>query len=446
MKLDPRRRPAGFFGLWLLAAAAISLIIATRTYAQELRDIDRARGQTMLKVIKKDLQKYYYDPTFRGLDIEESFLKAEQDIDQATSLGQVLGIIARAVLTLNDSHTLFVPPGRTAKFDYGWRIRVIGETPYIFAVKPGSDAEAKGLKAGDMVISVDGFPLNRKNFHLFRYRYLLIRPAPGVSLVVQSPGGQPRTVDVATKIEMGRRVIDLTQGEDIWEILRREEGLDEKHRSAESPDKKVFIWNIPSFLGDESVIKRIGSRLSKYEAVVLDLRGNTGGLVSAVTCLLGFFFDHDLTVGQPKGREPNMKPMVAKTQGKNVFRGKLVVIVDSESGSGSEIFARAIQLEKRGTVVGDRTAGAVMRARFYSREMGGENVVLYGMSITESEILMKDGGSLEKVGVTPDVLALPTGADLAALRDPVLTRAAGLAGAPITPAEAGKLFPYMWLD
>jgi len=445
MKLDPRRQPAGFFGLWLLAAAAISLIVATRAYAQELRDIDRARGQTMLKVIKKDLQKYYYDPTFRGLDLEESFLKAEQDIDQATSLGQVLGIIARAVLTLDDSHTRFVPPSRTAKFNYGWRVRVIGETPTVIAVKPGSDAEAKGLKAGDAVLSVDGSPLNRKNMPLFRYRYLLVRPAPGVGLVVQSPGGQPRRLDVATKVDMGKRVVDLTQGEDIWDIMRRQENQDEKHRYIESPDKKVFLWNIPSFSGDVSVLKRIAGRLSGYDAAVLDLRGNPGGVASSVCSLLGYFFDHDVTVAQPKGREP-MKPMVAKTQGSKAFSGKLIVVVDSESGSGAEIVARIIQIEKRGTVVGDRTAGAVMGSRYHPRELGGENIIPYGISVTEMEILMKDGGSLEGVGVTPDILALPTGADLAAQRDPVLTLAVGLAGAPITPEEAGKLFPYKWLD
>lgn len=446
MKLDPRRRPTVSFGLALLAAATVPLIAMIGARAQELRSVDRTRGQTMLKVIKKDLQKYYYDPTFHGLDLDECFLKAEQDIDQATSLGQVFGIIARAVLTLDDSHTRFVPPSLTAKYDYGWRVRVVGETPTVIAVKPGSDAEAKGLKVGDAVVSVDGAPLNRKNMPLFRYRYLLVRPAPGVRLVVQSPGGQPRQLDVATKVDMGKRVVDLTRGEDIWDILRRQEDQEEKHRYFESQDKKVFLWNIPSFSGDESVLKRIAGRLAGFEAAVIDLRGNPGGVASFVCSLLGYFFDHDVTVAQPKGREPDKKPMVAKTQGSKAFSGKLIVVVDSESGSGAEIFARVAQLEKRGTVVGDRTAGAVMGSRYHSKEMGGEIIIPYGISITEMELVMKDGGSLEKVGVTPDVLVLPTGADLAAQRDPVLAQAALLAGALITPVEAGKLFPYKWRD
>lgn len=446
MNFGPAARLFGVRRLLVVAAAAILMITAFYGDAQESRNLIRARGKTMLKVVKKELQKSYYDPTFHGLDLEMRFLKAEQDIEQATSNSHVFGIIAQAVVDLNDSHTRFVPPGRAAKIEYGWRMRVVGETPYIIAVKPGSDAEAKGLKTGDKILSIDGFSPNRQNNPIFKYRYYLVRPVPAMSLVVQSPGGPPRQIDVETRIEEGKRVLDLTQGEDIWDILRRAENASDEHRFAESPDKSVVIWNVPSFTGDEEDFKSMARRLLKYKSAVLDLRGNSGGYEDYLSLLLGYFFDHDVTIGQPRGREKNLKPVVAKTQGQKAFQGKLVVIVDSDTASAAELFARVIQLEKRGTVIGDRTPGAVMRTRNFSKEMGGDTVILYGISISVSEVIMTDGGNLEKVGVAPDVIALPTAEDLAAGRDPVLTRAVATFGIPILPEEAGKLFPYRWLD
>jgi C-terminal processing protease CtpA/Prc len=57
---------------------------------------------------------------------------------------------------------------------------------------------------------------------------------------------------------------------------------------------------------------------------------------------------------------------------------------------------------------------------------------------------MGDGKSLEHTGVTPDELLLPSGADLAAKRDPVLSRAAELAGMKIDPEKAGAMFLIEW--
>lgn len=85
-----------------------------------------------------------------------------------------------------------------------------------------------------------------------------------------------------------------------------------------------------------------------------------------------------------------------------------------------------------------------MRARHISRTEGLDTVVFYGLSVTINDLIMSDGKSLEKVGVTPDELVLPTGADLAAKLDPALARAAALVGLKITPEMAGALFPVEW--
>jgi len=135
--------------------------------------------------------------------------------------------------------------------------------------------------------------------------------------------------------------------------------------------------------------------------------------------------------------------MIAKHLGSS-FSGKVVVLIDSGSASASELLSRVVQLEHRGTVIGDKSAGAVMEARIYQDSQGADVKIFYDFEVTDANLLMSDGKSLEKTGVTPDEVVLPTGADLAAGRDVVLARAAELVGVKLDPVEAGKLFPFEW--
>jgi C-terminal processing protease CtpA/Prc len=142
-------------------------------------------------------------------------------------------------------------------------------------------------------------------------------------------------------------------------------------------------------------------------------------------------------------RRSNRKTLVAKSH-HNPFSGQLAVLVDSNSASASELFARVIQIERRGIVFGDRTSGSVMEAKHYSYHTGFSIVAFFAASITEADLIMTDGKSLEHVCVTPDVLILPSADELASGGDPVITRAAEAFGFTISPEEAGKLFPYEW--
>jgi carboxyl-terminal processing protease len=157
------------------------------------------------------------------------------------------------------------------------------------------------------------------------------------------------------------------------------------------------------------------------------------------------FFPKDVKVGEVKGRKQSQAE-IAKGRGSKAFTGKLIVLIDSKSGSAAEIFARVVQLEKRATIIGDRSAGAVGEARDYVHAvtLDATNVAQYRTQVTVADLIMNDGKSLENVGVTPDERILPTPADLAAGHDPVLARALELAGSKITAEEAGRIFPFEW--
>ena len=407
---------------------------------------DRNNARAMLSTLKSDLQKNYYDPQFGGMNLDERFKTAEQKINQATSLAQLLGVVGQVLLDLNDSHTFFIPPGRTYKTDYGWQMKAIGDRCYVAAVNPQSDAQAKGLQEGDEIVSIDGLKPTRDNQWKILYLYYQIRPRPGMRLSLIKPNGEERQLDVAAKVQEGKKVVDLTaqgQGYDTGDLIREEEKEAHLNRQRYAEEGDVFIWKMPGFDQEPVQVRDTIEKVKKHKTLVLDLRGNGGGYEETLLALIGNVIDHDVKLGQLKRRKEE-KEMVAKSRGNEAFAGKLFVLIDSQSASAAELFARVVQLEKRGTVIGDRSAGAVMRSRVYSHTIGVDRFIPYAASITDADIIMTDGKSLEHEGVVPDVLKLPTASDLATKRDPVLAHALSLAGADITPEKAGALFPVEW--
>jgi len=85
-----------------------------------------------------------------------------------------------------------------------------------------------------------------------------------------------------------------------------------------------------------------------------------------------------------------------------------------------------------------------MTARHFSHQSGVGSVLYFGTSVAVSDVIMTDGKSLERLGVTPDEIVVMTGADLAAQKDVVLSRAAEIAGVQLDAAKAGTFFPKRW--
>jgi carboxyl-terminal processing protease len=425
-----------FLTIILVAAAANSPSVSGQS------NFTRRHAEQALESIKNDIKKNYYDPEFHGIDLEERFKTAKEKLKTVDSAGQMMAIIAQVLLDFDDSHLYFIPPGRTNRTDYGWEMQAFGDQVYVSAVKPGSDAEAKGLKEGDLIISVGGFEPARDNLWKIEYLFRGLRPQPALRLVVQSPDGKQRDLEVKAKVQMRKQIMDLT-GKDLGEYIREVENEDRYTRSrSHAIGDDLLIWKLPTFAIEPTAIDSMISRAKKFKTVILDLRGNGGGYVVTCERLTGAFFDKDVMMAETKGRKET-KPIKSKRSG-DPYSGKLIVLIDNRSASASEIFARVIQIEKRGIVIGDRSAGALMRAMYYPHELGMDIIIPYAVSITDADIIMTDGKSLEKVGVIPDEIILPTASDLAAKGDPVLARAAALAGVKLESQQAGSLFPIEW--
>jgi len=430
--------------LFLLVTIPCVFVAVSAQQQQTLSRNDRDSAQDMLRVVGNDVRKHYYDPTFHGINWDANLQQAQAKIGKADSNGRAFSEIAAALDILNDSHTFFLPPQRAMRHEYGWQRQMIGDHCFVTRVRPGSDADAKGVKPGDEVLSINGFAPSRDNFWKMDYVYNVLRPQPGLRIELKDPAGAQRQADVMAKITETKRVMDLTgESGDVWDIVR--EGETSGHlmdaRSVTFGDD-LLIVKFPIFFFTPSVIDDLLGRMRKHKAVVLDLRGNPGGSVEVLKQFLGGVFENEIKIGDRVGRDVH-KPMVTKKP-HDPFTGKLVVLVDSRSASAAELFARVVQLEKRGVVMGDHSSGSVMEAKRYPNHLGTETMVFYGASITDADIIMSDGKSLEHTGVSPDEVALPTAADMAANRDPVLAQAAQSLGVKITPEKAGTLFPYEW--
>jgi carboxyl-terminal processing protease len=423
-------------GLFIL----VFLSLGTVAPAQQVEGKDRDRAQLMLSRIKDELKKSYYDPTFHGMDVEARFKTASEKIKTAVSVGQIFGIIGQVLTELDDSHTYFIPPSRSIKTDYGWTMQIVGDRCYVSSVDKGSDAEAKGVKPGDEVLEAGGYKLQRSNLWKFQYLYYALRPQPSMRVTLRSPDGEPRRLELLAKQTEGKKIVDLTDYGERMNLVRKSERHTEFGRDRfKSFGDQLLIWKMNEFDLTDTEIDDAMSRAKKHKALILDLRGNGGGWVSTVTRLVSNLFDRDIKIGDTKSRKET-KPEIAKTRGEKAFKGNLTILVDSKSASASEVLSRVVQIEKRGTVIGDQTAGAVMTSRKYQEEVGIDVVVFFGYSITVSDLIMADGNSLEHRGVTPDEIRLPTSADLAAARDVVLSHAASLYGVTFDPVEAGKFF------
>ena len=436
----PTRRCGGFRSALLVLALACFL--TTSALAQAFDSVERGRTKSMLNAVKNEIKNKYYDKNYKGVDLDSKFREAEKKLDEAKSLGQAFGIIAQAVLQLNDSHTRFYPPATTVRTEYGFRMQMIGDKCLVTAVKPGSDAAGKGLKVGDEVYSVEGFRPTRKELWKINYYYNVLSPRAGLNLKVLSPAAkEPREINIAAKI---RRQQTSLSFEDLIRELELSDGGKIVHRFVKVGN--TTIWKMPTFtIMPESIDEIMRTKIGQSGNLILDLRGNGGGYVVAMERLAGYFVEADTKIADLKGRKA-LDPQTAKTRGKDVFRGKLVVLVDSNSGSASEIFARFMQLQQRGVVIGDQSSGAVMQSQILPMSMGVDNIIAYGMNLTNADVIMSDGTSLEHTGVTPHIAIVPTASELAAGSDKQLAAALQLLGHEVSPEGAGRMFPFEWPD
>jgi carboxyl-terminal processing protease len=157
--------------------------------------------------------------------------------------------------------------------------------------------------------------------------------------------------------------------------------------------------------------------------IVIDLRGNPGGLAIMMTGIAGHFIGERIPLGVMKTRDTELKftinPRLVTADGQRVepYSGPVAILVDAMTGSASECFSGGMQSLKRVRVFGERSMGAALPSQFEKLPNGDVFIHATGDFVTA------DGTRLEGRGVVPDHEVRLTRADLLAGRDAPLEAA-----------------------
>lgn len=397
---------------------------------------ERSFYQDILKSLHKDLREHYYDPSYRGVALDAELEKTRDQIKEAKTLEEMADLIARFLYQFDDSHLTFTPPPKSAYVDFGWNLQMVEDKAFVIDLDKTSDAYKKGIRPGDQVYMIEEYIPSRSEFSRVRYHLEVLQSKTSLTTIIIKPSGNKYRVTVQAKV--------ITTG--VFAPSNREIGLQRELLYAARTDQEFYdeipglcVWKMPAFAMTEIKTDKMAGKILDCGSLIFDLRGNGGGSHHSLVNLAAKFFDKDLLVGEIKRRKEK-EPFVIKSATKRIFRGKLAVLIDSETASAAEIFARVVQMENRGTVLGDRSSGAVMQATQFLHSFGINPEAPYYVQITIADLIMRDGQRLEKTGVTPDETILPSPTDIANRLDPALSRAASLLGFKLSPEDAGRIY------
>ena len=285
---------------------------------------------------------------------------------------------------LNDPYTLFLPRNRLRRLTeqttgnyigIGAQIQRRDDYPMIIAPFPGSPAERAGLRTGDRVVEIDSMKTLRwTNDEVISA--LRGPPESDVTVVIERPGAPARLTFTLKRGGVHRRAVGRTAmvGQGVGYV-----------------DVNVFNDSTAMELG-----KAIDSLTTAgMRALIMDLRGNPGGVLAQGTGVADMFLDSGQVIVSMRGRGPGSTERVLDTAPQRWPRLPLVVLVDEGSASASEIVAGALQDHDRALVMGRTTFGKGSAQGIFATSFGG------GVRITTARWFTPSGRSIDRPRSTP---------------------------------------------
>jgi C-terminal processing protease CtpA/Prc len=409
----------------LLLLALICCTGAKMAVADDL-SAEREKMKMVLNVVSKEVAKNFYDADMKGLDWKALTDQAKQKIENAQSVTDMMRAIFILVDKLHDSHTRFLPPNRNISYRFGFNAKPIGNEIHVYEVQEKGAAEEAGIKVGDRILAVNGFRADRSVYDLMMWDFKVISNVPFLELKVQTDEEAPRVIRLEAKKKVEPVVLDFTgQRGDIWDLIR-EWGAEQPlwHYRAFKDGIGYVQIRAFNYEGEDFFVGLIDKTEAK-RAVVLDLRSNGGGALDTLKAFAGNFEGDQVVMGDLKGRKKD-EQLVVKPRRPH-YDMPMYILIDSETGSAAEMFARHFQLRKKAVIVGDHSSARVTASMYYSERIGTDQIVPFGVQVGMARIVFPDGSELEKNGVTPDMPCTPTGKEMREERDVCLWKAVAMA-------------------
>jgi carboxyl-terminal processing protease len=325
----------------------------------------------------------------------------DQPVDN-TKLAQ--GAITGMMNALGDPHTGYSTPLETTDlnnslagaFDgIGAYVDTKGAYLTVTQTIPGYPAAKEGLQSGDQIIAVNGQDVTGIDPDIVRLTKVMGPAGTSVQLTIQRTGVE--------------KPLEFT--------------ITREHIVIPFVTSKMLANNIAYIqvtqFGDTAASDfhtQLGQLMTQHPAgMILDLRNNPGGYLNAAVTIASEFIDHGVIVSE-KASNGTITPYNATTGGLATSI-PLVVLVNGNSASASEIVSGAIQDDGRGKLVGELTYGKGSVQEYFPLSDGAL------ARITVAKWLTPKGRTIDKIGLTPDQVVSITQADITAGLDPQLDAA-----------------------
>ncbi len=430
------RRPSGLTGSLIVFAAATILSAAP---------IDRVWLDSFDKAWQI-VNETYYDPSFNGLDWNAVRRELRPRAEAAATPDETRAAIRDMIGRLRDSHFVLLPegaaptdkPARDTRGDPGIEVRYQDGEVLVVSVEDGSPARTAGVQPGWTIRSVDGEPLGPTlsrvtaaagprlaGLEAWRSITERLRGPIGTSVHVSfiDGNGSSREMRVERRAEAGQPV---TLGTFPTLYVRTAERSLQSSSGGRVGYIRFSVWLTPV---DAFVARAVDAHRADA-GVVLDLRGNPGGLAAMLMGIAGQFVADRVSLGEMRSRDGTLQffanPRMVSAEGRPVkpFAGRVAILVDGMTGSASECFAGGMQSIGRARIFGERSMGQALPALFDRLPSGDVLVHAYADFVTAK------GTRIEGAGVAPDVTIPWSRQALLAGRDQALDAAAEWAGQP----------------